>query len=76
MTDLVPEELDNLVGTVAAADAVQKTPATIRKWKQLGYLKPAGLDERHRPLYRLIDVLRTEQKTRRRAAKQHQAGTP
>ena len=74
MQDLVPEDLDNLVGTVTAAEAVQKTPAAIRNWKRLGYLKPHGLDERNRPLYRLIDVLRTEQRTRHRAAKKHQAG--
>lgn len=73
MTELVPENMDNLVGTVDAAEAVKRDPATIRKWKQLGYLSPAGLDARNRPLYRLIDVLRTEQTCRRRMAKKQVA---
>lgn len=65
---LVPETLDSLVSTSEAADACGVAVSTIRVWVNRGYLKPSGLDIKNRPLYRLIDVLRTEQHTRRRAA--------
>lgn len=41
-------------------------PATIRKWKQRGLITPEGLDAYGNPMYRLIDILRAEQKTRQR----------
>lgn len=34
----------------------------IRQWKRRGHLEAAGLDERGRPLYRGIDVLRAQAK--------------
>lgn len=64
---VVPETLDNLVSTSEAADACGVAVSTIRVWVNRGYLEPSGLDHNNRPLYRLIDVLRTERSTRRRA---------
>lgn len=64
---LVPESLDNLVSTNEAADACGVSSATVRSWAARGHLRPSGLDERNRPLYRLIDVLRTARDTRNRA---------
>lgn len=70
MLALVPENLDSLVSTNEAADACGVGASTIRKWAHLDYLKPTGLDERNRPLYKLIDVLRVARDTRRRATGQ------
>lgn len=67
MAVLVPESLDDLITTTEAAASIGVGASTIRKWAHLGYLEPAGLDERNRPLYRLIDVLRVARDTRRRA---------
>lgn len=65
MSGYVPEDLDTLVSTVEAADAVGVQPTTIRQWKHKKMLHPAGLDKYNRPLYRLLDVMQTEQRTRR-----------
>jgi hypothetical protein len=65
LSGLVPDDLDTLVSTVEAADAVGVAPTTIRKWKSRNMLAPAGLDKYKRPLYRLLDVMQTEQRTRR-----------
>lgn len=64
---LVPESLDDLVTTNEAAESCGVESATIRQWASRGHLKPSGLDERNRPLYRLIDVLRVARDTRQRA---------
>lgn len=64
---LAVESLDDLVTTNDAASHVGVDAATIRQWKSRGYLKPSGLDDRNRPLYRLIDVLRAARDTRQRA---------
>ena len=64
---MVPESLDNLVTTTEAADACGVGKSTISMWNTRGYLKPSGLDERDRPLYKLIDVLRAARDTRQRA---------
>jgi DNA-binding transcriptional MerR regulator len=64
---LVPESLDNLVNTTEAADACGVGKSTVSMWVSRGYLKPAGLDPRNRPLYRLLDVLRVARDTRTRA---------
>lgn len=64
---LVPESLDGLVTTKEAADACGVSVAAISNWKTRGYIEPSGLDEKHRPMYKLIDVLRTARDTRRRA---------
>lgn len=59
-------DLDDLVDTATAAEQVRVEPATIRKWKQRELIQPSGLTEDGKPMYRLIDVLRAEQKTRQR----------
>lgn len=64
---LVPESLNDLVSTNDAAAACGLSSAAIRQWVARGYLAPSGLDERNRPLYRLIDVLRVARDTRQRA---------
>lgn len=64
---IVPEALDTLVSTTTAAAQCGVDASTIRQWVSRGHLAPSGLDERGRPLYRLIDVLRTARDTRRRA---------
>lgn len=63
---LVPEDLDTLVTTNQAAETCGLSGSTIRSWVQRGHLHPTGLDERGRPLYRVIDVLRAARDTRRR----------
>lgn len=42
-------------------------PMAIRKWVDRGHLKPAGLDDAGRQLFRLADVARAERTTRARA---------
>lgn len=69
-------ELDDLVSATDAARRIGCESATVRNWASRGYadsagervkLKPSGLDERGRPLYKLIDVLRAARDTRRNA---------
>ncbi|MFD9796139.1 helix-turn-helix domain-containing protein [Streptomyces sp. NPDC059070] len=55
-TYLIPGEL--------AAAEVDVSPATIRKWVQLGHLKSAGRQGR-RLLYRLEDVFAAERSAHR-----------
>jgi hypothetical protein len=65
--------------TAESAEAVRVQPGTVRKWASRGHLAPAGLDERGRPLYRAIDVIHAEHKTRahaRRSPYPVQAGKP
>jgi hypothetical protein len=64
-TNLVDADLDQLVSTVEAAAHVGVEPTTIRQWKTRNILAPSGLDKYNRPLYRLLDVMQAEQKTRR-----------
>ncbi|QLQ10947.1 MAG: MerR family transcriptional regulator [Nocardioidaceae bacterium] len=61
------ESLDDLVSTTDAASRIGVDAATVRSWANRGYLNKSGLDERNRPLYRLIDVLRVAHDTRQRA---------
>lgn len=61
------ESLDDLVSTTEAAKTCGLTVAAVSNWARRGHLKPSGLDERGRPLYRLIDVLRVARDTRQRA---------
>ena len=64
---LAAEDLDNLVGVADAAREVGVSTDCVHQWVKRGYLKPSGLDDRGRKLYRLIDVLRVARDTRRRA---------
>jgi len=62
-----PDGLDTLVTTAQAAALAGVGPSAVRTWAHRGLLAASGLDERGRPLYRLRDVARAEQTTRRRA---------
>jgi hypothetical protein len=50
-----------MYGTVAAAKLLGKSPATIRSWRNRGWLAAQGLDERKRPLH-TIEALRASEK--------------
>lgn len=63
---LMTVEPDELVDTPTAAEAVFVHPATIRSWKAKGLIKPSGLNQYGHPMYRFIDILRAEQKMRKR----------
>ncbi|MEU9972332.1 MerR family transcriptional regulator [Streptomyces sp. NPDC051014] len=56
--------------------AAAVTAATIRQWRTRGHLKPAGLDERGRPLYDLPGLACAERATRPRALRLVGIGTP
>lgn len=47
-----------MYGTVAAAGLLGRKPATIRSWRNRGWLAAQGLDERGNPLH-TADALRT-----------------
>lgn len=64
ISNIVDADLECLVSTVEAAGFVGVDPQTVRQWKTRKLLAPSGLDKYNRPLYRLIDVMKTEQKTR------------
>lgn len=74
----VQYDLDDLVDTRTAAEQVRVEASTVRKWKQRGLITPGGLDAYGNPMYKLIDVLRAEQKTRLRGQQRRKvsAGTP
>jgi len=68
---LTPADLNTLVSATQAAHIINpgdttKTVNRIRDWKRRGILTPTGLDPQNRPLYRIIDILRVEQKMRNR----------
>ena len=42
---------DGLLTTADCAQRVGVSAATIRSWRNRGWLAPQGLDERHRPLH-------------------------
>jgi len=67
VTVTLPDTLDDLISTTEAASEVGCSPQAISKWAKAGYIKPSGLDERNRPLYRRIDVFRAERDRRRNA---------
>lgn len=64
---LIPDNIDDLITTNDAATLCGVTVEAIRKWASRGQLAAAGIDERGRKLYRLIDVAKAERATRRRA---------
>jgi DNA-binding transcriptional MerR regulator len=59
--------LHDLINTAAAATACGVGSSTISMWVARGHLRPSGLDEANRPLYRLGDVLIAARDTRQRA---------
>lgn len=60
--------MHDLINTTEAAAACGVGRSTISMWVARGHLKPTGLDNSNRPLYRLGDVLIVARDTRRRAA--------
>jgi DNA-binding transcriptional MerR regulator len=67
MAVMAPEGLNTLVGSADAAKIAGVAVATIWKWKERGLIEPSGLDERGRPLYRLLDIAKAERSTREKA---------
>jgi DNA-binding transcriptional MerR regulator len=67
MAVMAPEGLNTLVSTNDAAAVAGVSVETIRSWRHRELLKPSGLDDKGRPLYRLIDVAKAERATRERA---------
>ena len=63
MTDRTGPDRPTLIPGPVAAPEVGVAPATIRKWVQLGRLKPAGKAGRAQ-LFRLEDVFAAERATR------------
>ena len=64
---LAPDSIDSLITTAEAATLCGVTAETIRVWVHRGILSPAGLSEKKRNLYRLIDVAKAERMTRDKA---------
>ena len=69
--DWAPVCLEVCLSTVEAAEVVGVTPGAIRKWAYRGHLPVGGLDERGRPTYRWIDVVKAERATRVRARRKY-----
>jgi hypothetical protein len=68
---LSPGGDDPLLNPNQASQVFTVTPATIRKWAQLGKIAPAGLDPEGRKLYRRNDIARYELKTRRSSGREN-----
>jgi hypothetical protein len=61
---MLPSRPDGFLTTPEAARLAGRTAATIRKWRQRGWLAPQGLDERYRPLHTAEAVRAAEQLVR------------
>lgn len=61
-----PGRGDGLLTTAETGRMLGVTPATVRKWKQRGWIAPAGLDERGRPLYARQVARQAEREVRER----------
>jgi len=61
-----------LLTTAEAAEAAHVPEATVRDWARRKLLLPSGQED-GRPLYRELDVLRAEARTRRAAREQRLA---
>jgi len=59
-----PARGDGLLTTPEAARLAGVSAATIRKWRQRGWLAPQGLDEHGRPLHTREAVRAAEQRVR------------
>ena len=67
MTVIAPDGLHSLVTASEAAGLIGVGVSTICMWRTRGKIKPAGLDEKGRPLYRLLDIAKAERATREKA---------
>lgn len=72
MLNLAPD-LEEMISSTRAANLVGVSVETIKKWRQRGHLEMKGLDERGRPMYRWIDVVRAERATRDKAGRSYAA---
>ena len=61
VTGLVSSRGDGFLTTPESARLLRVQPWLIRKWRQRGWLKPQGLDERNRPLH-TAEALRAAEK--------------
>lgn len=76
MTEHLDYDLhEHLIDYPEAARLAGVPEPTVRQWKSRHRLDPTGRDERGRPLFRPIDVLRAEARTRLdgRGRKRHAA---
>ncbi|RVW06241.1 hypothetical protein [Rhodococcus spongiicola] len=64
---LTPEGINSLITATEASTLCGVALCTITKWVREQKLSPAGLDERGRKLYRLLDVAKAERATREKA---------
>lgn len=61
---MLPTRGDGLLTTAQAAAIAGAKAATIRSWVARDHLRPAGLAENGRPLYRREDVIAAERTVR------------
>lgn len=66
---LVTDGLDQKMTAVEASTVFGVSADLIRKWASLGKITAVGIDQRGRKLYKLIDIARYEQQTRRAAGR-------
>lgn len=66
-TILITNGVDDLITTTQSATLCGVTAAAIRQWAARDLITAAGIDERGRKLYRLIDIAKAEKATRTRA---------
>lgn len=66
---LTTDGLEQKLTAAEASSVFNVTTALIRKWASLGKIDAVGIDQRGRKLYRLIDIARYEQQTRRAAGR-------
>lgn len=63
---MTPSRADGYLTTPESARLIGVPPARIRKWRQLGYLAPQGLDEHGWPLHTAEAVRAADDRVRRR----------
>lgn len=68
-TVFATDGLEQQLTTAEASAIFGVTAATIRKWASLGKIQAVGIDRSRRKLYRLIDLAKYEQQTRRSAGR-------
>lgn len=62
---MTPSRGDGFMTTPESAEFLNVKPHLIRKWRERGWLKPQGLDERNRPLHTAEALRAAERLTRR-----------
>lgn len=64
---LTPEGIDSLITANEAATLCGISAQAVRMWVTRGQLTAAGMDDRGRKLYKLVDVAKAERATRDKA---------